>query len=101
MRVGGFTWQGREVDGQQGVVRYRDDDADHNFFLPFVITRRLLKTRLFPTEPKDVAAELALHYGRLGPVLIAAPKRASTATTARAVEKSLPSGLRQPLVTFG
>jgi hypothetical protein len=88
LRVGVFTWQGREVDGQQGVVRYRDDDADHNFFLPFVITRRLLRTRFFPTEKKDIAAELALHYGRLGPVLIAAPKKASTATAARAVAKA-------------
>jgi hypothetical protein len=88
LRVGIFTWQGREVDGQQGVVRYRDDDADHNFFLPFVITRRLRRTRFFPTEKKDIAAELALHYGRLGPVLIAAPKKASTATAARAVAKA-------------
>lgn len=88
LRVGIFTWQGREMDGQQGVVRYRDDDADHNFFLPFVITRRRLRKRFFPTEKKDVAAELALHYGRLGPVLIAAPKKASTATAARAVAKA-------------
>lgn len=85
LRVGIFTWQGREVDGQEGVVRYRDADADHNFFLPYVITRRLRRTRLFPTEKKDVAAELALHYGRLGPVLIAAPKKASAASAARAV----------------
>jgi hypothetical protein len=85
LRVGIFTWQGQEVDGQQGVVRYRDDDADHTFFLPFVITRRLRRTRLFPSEKKDVAAELALHYGRLGPVLIAAPRKASAATAARSV----------------
>lgn len=85
LRVGIFSWQGQEVDGQQGVVRYRDGDADHNFFLPFVITRRLRRTRLFPSDAKDVAAELALHYGRLGPVLIAAPRKAMTATAARSV----------------
>lgn len=85
LRVGIFTWQGQEVDGQQGVVRYRDADADHDFFLPFVITRRLRRTRLFPSDAKDVAAQLALHYGRLGPVLIAAPRKAMTATAARSV----------------
>ena len=97
LRIGIFTWQGREVDGQQGVVRYRDDDADHSFFLPFVITRHLRRTRVFPSDKKDIAAELAMHYGRIGPVLIAAPKKVSAAATARAVLKAC----RKDGVVFG
>ncbi|WP_431929913.1 DEAD/DEAH box helicase [Nonomuraea jabiensis] len=88
LNMGVFTWKGRNLDGQQGFVEYRSSDADHGFFLPYVLTRHRRRTQLFPTEVKDVAAELAVHYQRLGPVLIAAPKKASTATIARAVRKA-------------
>lgn len=97
LRVGVFSWRGPEVDGQQGFVEYRSDDADHRFFLPYVLTRRLRRTRLFPTEKTDIAAHLAVHYQRIGPVLIAAAKRASAATAARAVVKAA----REQNVTFG
>ncbi|MEU9836282.1 DEAD/DEAH box helicase [Streptosporangium sp. NPDC048047] len=85
LNIGVFTWKGREAVGQQGFVEYRSGDADHDFFLPYVLTRRRLRSKLFPVETKDIAAELALHYQRLGPVLVAAPRKASTATVARAV----------------
>lgn len=97
LRIGVFSWQGAEQDGQHGVVQYRADDADHSFFLPYVLTRRRLRTRLFPTEVKDIAADLALHYQRLGPVLIAAPKKASAETAARAVAKAA----RKAALTLG
>ncbi|MEV1179500.1 helicase-related protein, partial [Nonomuraea sp. NPDC049784] len=88
LNMGVFTWKGRNVDGQQGFVEYRSSDADHGFFLPYVLTRHQRRTKLFPSEVKDVAAELAVHYQRMGPVLIAAPKKASTATIARAVRQA-------------
>ncbi|MFI6883826.1 DEAD/DEAH box helicase [Streptosporangium canum] len=88
LNIGVFTWKGRKVDGQQGFVEYRSSDADHAFFLPYVLSRHMRRTQLFPRDNKDVAAELALHYQRLGPVLIAAPQKASTATVARAVRKA-------------
>jgi hypothetical protein len=88
LRIGVFTWQGKEEDGQQGVVRYRADDADHDFFLPFVLTRHPKTARskkLFPSERRDVSAELAIHYERLGPVLIAVPRKNMAASAARSV----------------
>ncbi|WP_030911642.1 DEAD/DEAH box helicase [Streptosporangium amethystogenes] len=85
LNMGVFTWKGRKADGQQGFVEYRSSDADHAFFLPYVLSRHQRRTKLFPEETKDVAAELALHYQQLGLVLIAVPKKASTATVARAV----------------
>jgi hypothetical protein len=89
LRIGIFTWQGPKVDGQRGVVRYRAADADHEFFLPYVLTRHIKRTKLFPTDAKDVAAELALHYEQLGPVLIAAPTRPQAQTAARSVVAAL------------
>ncbi len=97
LRAGVFSWQGRAVDGQHGVVTYRASDVDHGFFLPYVITRHKKSTRLFPTEKKDIAAELAVHYERLGPVLIAAPKKAS----ARAVAAAVMKACKTHDVTFG
>jgi hypothetical protein len=85
LRIGVFTWRGQETDGQQGFVEYRADDAEPGFFLPYVLTRHIRRTRLFPTEKSDIAAALALHYQQLGSVLIAVPKKASAATAARAV----------------
>lgn len=85
LRIGVFTWRGQETDGQRGFVEYRADDAEPGFFLPYVLTRRTRRTRLFPTGKSDIAAALALHYHQLGSVLIAAPKKASAATAARAV----------------
>jgi hypothetical protein len=97
LRVGVFTWRGQETDGQQGFVEYRSDDAEPGFFLPYVLTRHVRRTRLFPTEKSDIAAALALHYQQLGSVLIAAPKKASAAATARAVM----TAARRQGVSFG
>lgn len=91
VRVGVFSWSGPERDGQRGVVRYRNDDVDHGFFLPYVITRRKKRKRLYPTDPKDVAAELALHYERIGSVLVAAPIKASARAVARVVDQLVAS----------
>jgi hypothetical protein len=85
LRVGVFEWQGVARDGQRGVVRYRADDADHPFFLPNILTRRLKKKNYYPGTKTETAAELALHYERLGPVLIAAPRKSMASSAAKAV----------------
>lgn len=84
LHIGVFSWEGEAVDGQQGFVRYHSDEATPGFFLPHVLTRHIRRTKLFPTEKADVAAELALHYLQLGPVLIAAARRDSAVAVARA-----------------
>jgi hypothetical protein len=91
VRVGVFSWSGQERDGQRGVVRYRNGDVDHGFFLPYVLTRRKKTKNLHPTEPKDVAAELALHYERIGSVLVAAPTKPSARAVARVVDQLVQS----------
>lgn len=85
MRVGVFEWQGLARDGQRGVVRYRAADADHAFFLPNILTRRLKRVNYYPGTKTETAAELALHYERLGPVLIAAPTKPTAASAAKKV----------------
>lgn len=89
LRVGVFMWRGVEQDGQRGVVQYRKDDVESAFFLPYVITRRRKITRLYPSEPKDIAAHLALHYVRIGSVLVAAPRKDSAQAVAKEVLKLL------------
>lgn len=84
LRTGIFTWRGDKVEGQRGAIDYNSD-----FYLPRVLTRRKKRTRLFPEEPKDVAAELALHFEWLGPVLIAAPTKRGASGAARALGKAL------------
>ncbi len=90
LRLGIFQWVGSaRGDEQTGVVYYRDEDADHRFFAPFVLVRRRRQTRLFPSERKDVAAALALHYQRQGPVLVGTAKRAEAEAVARAIDAAL------------
>jgi len=88
LRTGVFSWQGRERDGQSGQIQYGTARGT-DFFVPRVLTRRLARTRLFPRETKDVAAALALHFERLGPVLISASKPDNAEAAARALQAAL------------
>ncbi|WP_046469457.1 hypothetical protein [Allosalinactinospora lopnorensis] len=56
-----------------------------------MLTRHLKRTKPFPNAPKDVATALALHFDRLGPVLIAQP----TKIMARAAANALGTALKQ------
>jgi hypothetical protein len=86
LRMGVFTWRGQDRAGQHGFVEYRATDVDTAFFLPYLLTRSVPKrTALYPKDRKDIAAELAVHYQRLGPVLISIPTKPSVSATARAV----------------
>ncbi|MFJ2629952.1 DEAD/DEAH box helicase [Streptomyces sp. NPDC087532] len=91
LRTGVFSWRGRAVDGQHGAIDYGNSGAG-DFFLPRVLTRHKKRTKLFPEQPKDVAAALALHFDRLGPVLIAQP----TKIKARAAARALGEALKKP-----
>jgi replicative superfamily II helicase len=85
LRLGVFSWRGQEEDGQRGFVDYVSEDMDDEFFVPYVLTRRMKVTRAHPQSKTDTAGALAVHYQRLGPVLIIAPKKNMTVTAARAV----------------
>jgi hypothetical protein len=85
LRLGVFSWRGPEEDGQRGFVDYVSDDTDDDFFVPYVLTRRKARTRVHPQSKTDTAGALALHYQRLGPVLIMAPKKDMTVSAANAV----------------
>ncbi|MFD4588933.1 DEAD/DEAH box helicase [Streptomyces sp. NPDC058434] len=89
LRRGVFFWRGREADGQSGQIDYGNDGRGE-FFLPRVLTRHRKRTRLFPKDAKDVAAALAVHFDRLGPVLISSP----TPRKARAAAAALPAALK-------
>ncbi|MFJ3301302.1 DEAD/DEAH box helicase [Streptomyces bacillaris] len=88
LRTGVFSWQGQEKDGQTGSIHY-GTAQDRDFFVPKVLTRRLTRTRLFPRDLKDVAAALALHFERLGPVLISTTQPAYAQAAARALQTAL------------
>jgi hypothetical protein len=88
LRMGIFSWRGRTGDGQQGAIDY-GNGGNGEFFLPRVLTRRLKRVKLFPEAPKDVAAALALHFDRLGPVLIAQPTKVKARAAARALGEAL------------
>jgi hypothetical protein len=88
LRMGVFSWRGRKVDGQQGAIDY-GNGTDDEFFLPRVLTRRKRRVNLFPDAPKDVAAALALHFDRLGPVLIAQPTKVKARAAAKALGEAL------------
>ncbi|MFB7782191.1 DEAD/DEAH box helicase [Streptomyces vinaceus] len=88
LRMGVFSWRGRDVDGQQGAIDYGNDGSSE-FFLPRVLTRHVKRVNLFPDAPKDVAAALALHFDRLGPVLIAQPTKIKARAAARALGEAL------------
>ncbi|MEU0110666.1 DEAD/DEAH box helicase [Streptomyces sp. NPDC006251] len=88
LRMGVFSWRGRAADGQQGAIDYGNDGSGE-FFLPRVLTRHKKRVRLFPEAPKDVAAALALHFDRLGPVLIAQPTRLKARAAAKALGAAL------------
>ncbi|MFD7671936.1 DEAD/DEAH box helicase [Streptomyces anulatus] len=90
LRMGVFSWRGRDVDGQQGAIDYRNGGTGE-FFLPRVLTRHKRRVKLYPEAPKDVAAALALHFDRLGPVLISQP----TKVKARAAAKALGDALKK------
>jgi DEAD/DEAH box helicase/HIRAN domain/Helicase conserved C-terminal domain len=92
--VGTFAWQGR-----QGMVRYRATEG-LPFFVPYVLrqTERPLglkkngqprKAKLYPLEVKDVAAQLALHYEPLGPVVVFSSQKKWAASVAHAVALAL------------
>jgi superfamily II DNA/RNA helicase len=87
LRVGVFGWQGAERHGQTGTVRYRPDDADPNFFVPRVLTQHVPPRgkHPFPSDKKDVAAALVLHYQRLGPVLVGSTTRPNVESVAKAL----------------
>jgi len=88
LRLGVFSWQGRAAEGQRGFVQYRSEDVDEQFFLPHVLVRRKLRTKLTPDGKTEITAELALHYQKLGPVLIVAPQRRMAVSAAKAVLKA-------------
>ncbi|MDN3356832.1 DEAD/DEAH box helicase [Actinomadura sp. DC4] len=88
LRMGIFSWRGRKMDGQQGAIDYGNGD-NGEFFLPSVLTRHLKRVNLFPEAPKDVAAALALHFDRLGPVLISQPTKIKARAAARALGEAL------------
>ncbi|MFF5826027.1 DEAD/DEAH box helicase [[Kitasatospora] papulosa] len=88
LRTGIFSWQGQEKDGQTGSIHYGTAQGK-DFFVPKVLTRHLSRTRLSPREAKDVAAALALHFERLGPVLISTTQPASAQAAARALQTAL------------
>lgn len=87
LRVGVFGWQGAERHGQTGTVRYRPDDADPNFFVPRVLTQHVPPRgkHPFPSDKKDIAAALVLHYQRLGPVLVGSTTRPNVESVAKAL----------------
>ncbi|MFJ8763158.1 DEAD/DEAH box helicase [Streptomyces cyaneofuscatus] len=88
LRTGVFSWQGQEKDGQTSTIHYGTaQDAD--FFVPKVLTRHLNRTRLSPRDTKDVAAALALHFERLGPVLISTTQPTYAQAAARALQTAL------------
>lgn len=88
LRMGVFSWRGRPVDGQQGAIDY-GNGGNGEFFLPHVLTRKIKRVKLFPDAPKDVAAALALHFDRLGPVLISQPTKAKARAAANALGEAL------------
>ncbi|MGV9628565.1 DEAD/DEAH box helicase [Streptomyces sp. NPDC003487] len=88
LRTGIFAWQGQEKDGQTGSIHYGTAQG-RDFFVPKVLTRRLTRTRLSPRATKDVAAALALHFERLGPVLISTTQPAYAQAAARALQTAL------------
>jgi RAD3-like DEAD/DEAH box helicase/helicase-like protein len=88
LRTGVFSWRGRAVDGQHGAIDYGNGGSGE-FFLPRVLTRHIKRVKLFPEAPKDVAAALALHFDRLGPVLIAQPTKIKARAAARALGEAL------------
>lgn len=69
LRTGVFSWREQEKDGQTGSIHYGTAQGG-DFFVPKVLTRHLTRSRLSPRVTNDVAAALALHFERLGPVLI-------------------------------
>jgi len=87
LRVGVFGWQGAERHGQTGTVRYRPADADPNFFVPRVLIQQVPRRgkNPFPSDKKDVAAALVLHYQRLGPVLVGSTTRVNVESVAKAL----------------
>lgn len=88
LRLGVFSWRGQDTEGQRGFVQYQSEDIDERFFLPHVLVRRKARTKLHPASKTEIAAELALHYQKLGPVLIVAPQKPSAVSAAKAVLKA-------------
>ncbi|CAL9623207.1 DEAD/DEAH box helicase [Streptomyces sp. enrichment culture] len=88
LRMGVFSWRGRDADGQQGAIDY-GNGGNGEFFLPRVLTRYKRRVNLFPSAPKGVAAALALHFDRLGPVLIAQPTKVKARAAAKALGEAL------------
>ncbi|MFF3381322.1 DEAD/DEAH box helicase [Streptomyces sp. NPDC002680] len=83
LRTGVFYWRGLGGTIEYGTQGRRD------FFVSQVLTRHRKVKRLFPSDPKDVAAALALHFDRLGPVLVASPTRGGAHAAAKALGAAL------------
>lgn len=87
LAIGAFHWHGRAVDGQTGTVRYWDHDS--TTFVPYMLRRRLLTTKLYPRTKSETAAELALHYQRIGPILIGVATKPEAGGVAKAIRDAL------------
>ncbi len=85
---GVFYWQGRAGPGQHGRVAY---EGHGESFIPYVLQRQRLRTNLYPSTKSETAAELALHYQRLGPVIVGA----ATKRLVQGVVNALDKGLRR------
>ncbi|MGH2669840.1 MAG: DEAD/DEAH box helicase, partial [bacterium] len=88
--TGIFHWErGRPAIGQTGTVRYPGDE----FFLPSVLRRERRTNRVdstpYPKNKNEDAAELALHYERLGPVLIGVATKPHCEWVAASLERAL------------
>lgn len=87
---GVFVWRGRQVTiGQAGTVEYEGED----FYLGSLLKREPNSTRSnarpYPREKKETAAELTLHFGRLGPVLVGCATKPQTDWVARGIHAAL------------
>ncbi len=87
LATGVFFWQGGARDGQFGRVRYAGHDEQ--FFVPYVLRRQKRRTKLYPNTKSQTAAELALHYQRLGPVIVGAATKPTTRGVAKALHEIL------------
>ncbi len=86
LAMGIFTWEGRNSVGQTGTVRYQEHQE---FFLPYVLERTRLKKNLYPDSPSDIAAELALHYVQIGPVLVGAARKVDAESVVKRIDAAI------------
>lgn len=87
---GVFSWRGRSVTiGQIGTVEYEGED----FYLARILSREPNSTRSnarpYPRAKKETAAELTLHFARLGPVLVGCATKPQTDWVASGIRVAL------------